>query len=520
MANKTISQLSAVTTAADGDLLIIEQGGTTYKITKASLFAAITNALNAEIASTNADIASIESNFIKKDGSVALSGALSMGSNKLTNVTDCTANQDAATKAYVDGRKVHDLTAPSAAFSMNSQKITNLAAPASSNDATRKTYVDTLIENCLRWDGTKTLDCSSGPAVPALAVGEVRRVSVAGKFGANSGTEGTHYVTVEVGDLILCHTATAGGAYTDEGADVMILQTNTIGDASATVKGKVELSTDAELITGTDTGKAVTPANIENKLAKRYWQRTAVSGATKTLDEDEYGVIGVTRTSSGTCTITLPQISSLTTAGKEKAKARYIIVDEAGNASTNNITISKGGSDTINGASNFVINKNHGSVELYNNESTGWFTTTFMDVDTDTTDRGVVYQANISLTSSEIQALGTGKEFVEAPGASRHIIPLSCFAVATAGDTAYATNTTLQLTYGNTDAKVAMNWHASLLTASEGTSIKQATIVQGTGTSGGTSDIAANTALHVKVNNGNPASGNGTVKVYLTYIIQ
>jgi hypothetical protein len=36
----------------------------------------------------------------------------------------------------------------------------------------------------------------------------------------------------------------------------------TIPDASATVKGKVELATDAEAITGTDTVRAVTPANV------------------------------------------------------------------------------------------------------------------------------------------------------------------------------------------------------------------------------------------------------------------
>jgi len=36
----------------------------------------------------------------------------------------------------------------------------------------------------------------------------------------------------------------------------------TIPDASSTVKGKVELATDAEAITGTDTVRAVTPANV------------------------------------------------------------------------------------------------------------------------------------------------------------------------------------------------------------------------------------------------------------------
>lgn len=40
----------------------------------------------------------------------------------------------------------------------------------------------------------------------------------------------------------------------------------TIADASTTVKGKVELATDAETITGTDAVRAVTPANITAKI--------------------------------------------------------------------------------------------------------------------------------------------------------------------------------------------------------------------------------------------------------------
>lgn len=40
----------------------------------------------------------------------------------------------------------------------------------------------------------------------------------------------------------------------------------TISDASTTVKGKVELATDAETITGTDTVRAITPSNITAKI--------------------------------------------------------------------------------------------------------------------------------------------------------------------------------------------------------------------------------------------------------------
>lgn len=42
------------------------------------------------------------SNYVKKDGTTAMTGALNMNSHKITSVTDPTNDQDAATKKYVD----------------------------------------------------------------------------------------------------------------------------------------------------------------------------------------------------------------------------------------------------------------------------------------------------------------------------------------------------------------------------------------------------------------------------------
>jgi len=45
-------------------------------------------------------------------------------------------------KAFVEGKKVHDLTAPTASFAMNAQKITGVSDPVDNQDAATKNYVD------------------------------------------------------------------------------------------------------------------------------------------------------------------------------------------------------------------------------------------------------------------------------------------------------------------------------------------------------------------------------------------
>jgi len=54
-----------------------------------------------------------------------------------------------------------------------------------------------------------------------------------------------------------------------EGTSKKITQDNLIPDASATVKGKVELATDAETTTGTDTARAITPSNLTSQIGSR-----------------------------------------------------------------------------------------------------------------------------------------------------------------------------------------------------------------------------------------------------------
>jgi hypothetical protein len=95
------------------------------------------------------------------------------------------------------------------------------------------------------------------------------------------------------------------------------------------------------------------------------FRRTTTATSYTVLPTD--ALVSVTSTAAAR-TITLPAASAF-------GNGQFVtIVDESGGASVNNITIARAGTDTINGATSFVLNKNNSSVTLYSNGSNAWFT--------------------------------------------------------------------------------------------------------------------------------------------------
>ena len=87
-----------------------------------------------------------------------MTGALAMGTNKITGLGTPTANTDAATKAYVDNSissipsvdltpylKKDGSVAMTGALAMGTNKITGLGTPTVNTDAATKAYVDTAV---------------------------------------------------------------------------------------------------------------------------------------------------------------------------------------------------------------------------------------------------------------------------------------------------------------------------------------------------------------------------------------
>lgn len=104
-------------------------------------------------------------------------------------------------------------------------------------------------------------------------------------------------------------------------------------------------------------GEVVTLVNTKHQTS--YATKTA--NYTMTASDD---VIGAD-SSGGVITITLPVASTVT--GRKMR-----VFDKGGSAQTNNITIARQGSDTINGDTSVIINSNHDHVVFFSDGS-NWF---------------------------------------------------------------------------------------------------------------------------------------------------
>ena len=117
-----------------------------------------------------------------------MSGALAMGTNKITGLGDPTANQDAATKAYVDTQDATKLSLSggtmTGSITMGSNKITSTATPTTDDDLTRKGYIDTLFGS--------TVSAATSAAAAAVsetnAAGSASAASTSATNAANSAT--------------------------------------------------------------------------------------------------------------------------------------------------------------------------------------------------------------------------------------------------------------------------------------------------------------------------------------------
>ena len=97
------------------------------------------------------------SDYLEKDGTVAMTGNLNLNNNKIVGLATPTTNTDAATKKYVDDitesidlsdyLKKDGTVAMAGNLNVGNNKIINLSKPTQDNDAVNKDYVDKLVHH-------------------------------------------------------------------------------------------------------------------------------------------------------------------------------------------------------------------------------------------------------------------------------------------------------------------------------------------------------------------------------------
>lgn len=390
-----ISDLTNVTTPADTDIFWGEQGatfgptvpGTDFRWTRAQIVAGVAADLAAEISATDAEITALESTRIKKDGTIAMTGALTLSGAPSSNL-------HAATKAYTD-------TADALKAPLASPTFTGVPAAPTAADGTSTTQVATtafvanqldeyLFERTAITGATATLTEDQAGYIGVDRVGTVgltlptiSALSNPGRvfyrikdegFNANATTQ---LITITRGGSDTIENAATAVTISTAGEDVFIYNDGVSAwylsavdtPASTTAVGKVELLTDAEALVLTDTTRAMTAANLAAVLDVELYKTTELGAASKTMAEADAGTWYVSYTNTGAVAITLPDPSGLTDA----TKCVYEIVD-AGAAATNNITITSAGSATLDGTSSAVITATRAGMKFFN-DGTNWITT-------------------------------------------------------------------------------------------------------------------------------------------------
>ena len=108
------------------------------------------------------------SNYLKRDGTVSVTGNFDFGDNIITKVGNGSQSTDVVNKGYIDTELFskpnvnqvvlrdgsQDMTGN---LNMSQKKIVNLADPTGRNDATGKGYVDRLFLDALRLDGSSKM---------------------------------------------------------------------------------------------------------------------------------------------------------------------------------------------------------------------------------------------------------------------------------------------------------------------------------------------------------------------------
>ena len=244
-----ISNLPILSSSANTDELPVVQGGITYRGTRAQVLLSVQNALDTEIATTDVEITTLQNNRVLKAGDT-MTGLLTLSGAP-------TADLHATTRLYVNGADALRLPLAggtmTGAIAMGTNRITGVGNPTAAQDVSTQNYVITTTAKTLEaYSPVATSEFPVTYGAEAITNGDRFNITAAGVVGPAGAT-----VTVQIGDVIEALTNVPANIV----ANWAIYNANTI-TASTTAAGIIQLATDAEAIAKTSTTRVITPSNL------------------------------------------------------------------------------------------------------------------------------------------------------------------------------------------------------------------------------------------------------------------
>jgi hypothetical protein len=230
-----------------------------------------------------------------------MSGAIAMGTNKITGVGDPTSAQDVSTKAYSDLKLPLTGGTLSGALAMGTNKITGLGTPTVSTDASTKAYADTM------------LPLAGGTMSGAIAMGTNKITGVGDPTVAQDAATKNYVDTAAIapsnltGPITSVGPATSIASQTGTGTKFVMdtsptLVTPNIGVATATSVNGTTIPTSKTLV-ATDSTQYVVPSQTGN--TGKYLTTDGTTSSWGTVAGYSAPTLGSTSIASGATVTTI-----------------------------------------------------------------------------------------------------------------------------------------------------------------------------------------------------------------------